>query len=61
MAQLWGFITDFFTNLGNFWEWLNAPLYPQYLGDFAPIHLFSVGGIMIILTFWLVHLINPFN
>ena len=64
MQQLWSFITDFFINLGAMWNWLNTPLKDMVdidlgdLGDMQPIALIGIGGISILVVFWVIHLIK---
>ena len=59
MAVMWNTITSFFLELGKFWSWLSEPI--EELGGWQPITIISLSGLLFILAFWIIKLINPLS
>lgn len=59
MADLWNWITKFMGGISEFWQWLLKPI--EQLGNWQPISIIGVTGLGVILTFWIIKLINPFS
>lgn len=68
MSSVWNFIQNVLMGIGQFWTWLTSPLKDYFsalqyveLGNFKPIELLGIGGLTIILVFWIIKLLNPLS
>lgn len=59
MVEVWNYIRDFMVGMSQFWNWLISPI--EELGGWRPISIVGIGGITVILAFWIFKLINPLS